>query len=277
MLGKLLKQEWRSLWKVETLILGILMALTLLAGATFALPIWKSEWVGLQISMMMVILLYYAGVIGASLGCVLYLGIRFYKSMYTDEGYLTHTLPVTSHQLLLSKILVMAAWNLISTLAILASMFVFGLMVASAFETGDITQAFREIYQVLRRMWGMGELQGIGTFAVGMVLLILTSCISGPMLLIGAIAIGQLLRNHRILGSIGAYFGLNTVLQIILTIVMLPSMVKLMLDAENLNSFSSVIGFYNVMYFSMCVIYIAVSVGLYFLSEFLVRKKLELE
>ena len=133
MLGKLLKQEWRSLWKVETLILGILMALTLLAGATFALPIWKSEWVGIQISMMMVILLYYAGVIGASLGCVLYLGIRFYKSMYTDEGYLTHTLPVTSHQLLLSKILVMAAWNLISTLAILASMFVFGLMVASAF------------------------------------------------------------------------------------------------------------------------------------------------
>ena len=270
MLGKLLKQEWRSLWKVETLILGILMALTLLAGATFALPIWKSEWVGLQISMMMVILLYYAGVIGASLGCVLYLGIRFYKSMYTDEGYLTHTLPVTSHQLLLSKILVMAAWNLISTLAILASMFVFGLMVASAFETGDITQAFR-------RMWGMGELQGIGTFAVGMVLLILTDCISGPMLLIGAITIGQLLRNHRILGSIGAYFGLNTVLQIILTIVMVPSMVKLMLDAENLNSFSSVIGFYNVLYFSMCVIYIAVSVGLYFLSEFLVRKKLELE
>ena len=277
MLGKLLKQEWRSLWKVETLILGILMALTLLAGATLVLPIWKSGWVGVQISMMMVILLYYAGVIGASLGCVLYLGIRFYKSMYTDEGYLTHTLPVTSHQLLLSKALVMMAWNLISTIVILGSMLVFGLMVASVLGAEDIIRSFREAYLEFRRLWVIGELRGIGTFFISLVLFVLTSCISGPMMLIGAITIGQQLRNHRILGSIGAYFGLNTGLQIILTIAMLPSMVKLMLDVEKLNSFSSVIGFYNVMYFSMCVIYLAVSVGLYFLSEFLVKKKLELE
>lgn len=38
---------------------------------------------------------------------------RFYQSMFTDEGYLTHTLPVSTNKLVLSKLLISIFWYLL--------------------------------------------------------------------------------------------------------------------------------------------------------------------
>ena len=113
MLGKLLKHEWREIWKIPAILLGILLVVSVFAGSTFFAPVWDSELSGLGILAMLVWMLYYFAIIGVSIGVTLYLAIHFYKTMFTDEGYLTHTLPVTSHELLLSKILPMMAWQML--------------------------------------------------------------------------------------------------------------------------------------------------------------------
>ncbi len=48
----------------------------------------------------------------------------FYKTCYTDQGYLTHTLPVTPHQLLNSKILTAIFTHLLMIFAIILSIFI---------------------------------------------------------------------------------------------------------------------------------------------------------
>jgi hypothetical protein len=55
---------------------------------------------------------------------------RYHKSLYSSEGYLTNTLPVQAHQLLLSKILVAFVWLLLSYLLLLCVVITVALMVA---------------------------------------------------------------------------------------------------------------------------------------------------
>ena len=124
MLGKLLKHEWKSIWKIPTILLGALMGLAVLAGFGFASPVWDSSLDGLGVLAVLTWMLFYLAVLGVSLGIMLYLAVRFYRSMFTDEGYLTHTLPATSRQLLLSKVLIMAAWIFLSMVGVFASILI---------------------------------------------------------------------------------------------------------------------------------------------------------
>ncbi|PNV66750.1 hypothetical protein [Enteroscipio rubneri] len=43
---------------------------------------------------------------------------RFYANLFTDEGYLTLTLPVTAHQIVISKVLAAALWLLVDFLVV---------------------------------------------------------------------------------------------------------------------------------------------------------------
>lgn len=275
MLGKLLKHEWKAVWKIPVLLIGILMAAAVMAGMTFHLPIWDSEWVGLPLSGVMLLLTFYVAIIAVSLGITIYLAVRYYKNMFTDEGYLTNTLPVTSHQLLLSKAITMAAWNLITALAIAASIAVFvGMIVLAFIEPGDgrtIAEAFVEAMDT--EFWDSPYMQEFGSFCVSMAVMFLASAISGTMVMIASITIGQMVRRHRILGAIGAYFGINTIIQIISTVIIFPFMIYNFDNARIETPFPLM----SVMYLIMAAVSVIIGVGLYFLSEYLIRRQLELE
>ena len=84
-----------------------------------------------------------------------------------------------------------------------------------------------------------------------------------------------MVRKHRILGSIGAYFGIQAITQTINTVVIMPFMFTVFEDWwwDVDSPFYIFTGFYVV----MSLVTLAVAVGLYFLCEYLIRKKLELE
>ena len=274
MLGKLLKHEWQSVWKIPAILLGILLVISVFAGTTFFVPIWDSELSGLGILAMLVWMLYYFAVIGVSIGVTLYLAIHFYKTMFTDEGYLTHTLPVTSHALLISKILPMMAWQMLATVAILVSVAIFGNMAILALNSDGLT--FREIYgqifEVLAEEGFFGNMSLIG-FITSMLCAFLAGIVSGAMMIVGSVSIGQMVGKHKVLGSIGAYFAINTVVQIISAIVFVPVVVFKVSNEMP----ESVFDVLTPCYFGMSVLAILVSIGLYFLSEYLIRRKLNLD
>ena len=61
--------------------------------------------------------------VGISFATSLLTAIRFYKNLFSDEGYLTLTLPVTRGQHLFSKTIVGTAWCLLDQLLLLGSIF----------------------------------------------------------------------------------------------------------------------------------------------------------
>ena len=274
MLGKLLKHEWKSVWKIPAILLGVLLGVSVFAGSTFFVPVWNSELNGLGILAMLVWMMYYFAIIGVSMGVTLYLAIHFYKTMFTDEGYLTHTLPVTSHELLLSKILPMMAWQLLATVAILISVAIFGSMAILALNSDGLTfrEVYRQIFAVLAEEGFFGDMSLIG-FITSLLLMLLAGVINGAMMIVGSVSIGQMVGKHKVLGSIGAYFAISMVVQILSCVVFVPVVV---FNVSN-DMPKSVFDVLTPCYFGMSVLVILVSVGLYFLSEYLIRRKLNLD
>ncbi len=275
MLGKLLKHEWCTSWKVPTLFIGVMLIMSALAGVAFNFLVWDSDNVGLIFSVIMMILMYYLIIIVASYGVTVYMAVRYYKSMFTDEGYLTHTLPATGRQLLLSKVINTSAWILISTIAIIISVAVFvGIILLILAGMGEFTWA--DWIEMWADMKKMSEFYGWQGFLGSSALMMIVSPFSGAMMIIGSVNLGQMLRKHRILGAIGSYFLINMVVGIITWIVTLPINIH-MLRVNSRAIQTSMFSTYTPTYLITTVISLVVAVGLYFLSEYLVTKKLDLE
>ncbi|MBD5474322.1 MAG: hypothetical protein HDR20_15930 [Lachnospiraceae bacterium] len=272
MLGKLMKHEWMSVWKVPTLLIGVLLVVSLLCGSAYGLPIWYSDWPGVPLSAISLFLLYYMAIIVCSVGITVYMAVRFYKSMFTDEGYLTHTLPVTSHQLLLSKVITMSIWSLIGMIAVVISVFIL-LGFVYIFLIDNFNNLGYELRRLMHELAQLEELKGFWELMFTAFLMFIASTFGGTMIVVGAISIGQMLRKHRILGAIGAYFGITIVVNITSTIVMFPVRFGFAMTAD----LSDVLSVYNIIYLVMSLVYVAVGIGLYFLSEYLIRRQLDLE
>ena len=103
MYGKLLKYEFKATWKVSVIIYAALAAITAIGCIYMSLPPVKAintiseykpnESLIESISVFMG-LFYGISLVAAGAGISIYLIVRFYRNMYTDEGYLMHTLPV---------------------------------------------------------------------------------------------------------------------------------------------------------------------------------------
>ena len=281
MLGKLLKHEWKAVWKIPVLLIGILLAAAMMAGFTFHLPIWDSEWVGLPLSGVMMIITFYVAIIGVSLGITIYFAVRYYKNMFTDEGYLTHTLPVTARQLLLNKTITMSVWNLLAMIAVVVSIFVFFVIMFLSLAPKDGSFA-RELVEAVRR-WpealSSPYMDGFEGFCFGALFTVLAGAFSNTMMLIGAITLGQMVRKHRILGAVGAYFGFQIIIQILSTVVFVPMMIKMADSAyyQNIYELQTPFPVLTPFYFMVSGASLVVGIGLYFMSEYLIRHKLELE
>ena len=114
---------------------------------------------------------------------------------------------------------------------------------------------------------------GLLTFITSLFVLFLAGTINGAMMIVGSISIGQMVGKHKVLGSIGAYFAISTVIQMLSCVVFVPMVIfKVSNDTPE-----SVFDILTPSYFGMSVIVLLVSVGLYFLSEYLIRRKLNLD
>lgn len=273
MLGKLLKHEWESSWKIPVLLICILIGLSLVTGCAFKLPIWESDWIGIPISGFMMVMTFYAGIIAAPIGVSIYMAVRFYKSMFTDEGYLTHTLPVTHHELLLSKIIIMVVWQMISALATLVAIVLFGGIFVSSFAGNEVWKEL--VSTIAEAQWAILSQEEFGGWelfgAVGIVSII-ASALQTTMCIVASICLGQMLGNHRILGAIASYMAIGMALGIVNSFISLLTMAY----AIRINA-SSFFAAYTPTYAITSVLYLGASVGFYFLSAYLIRRQLNLE
>ena len=266
MFAKLLKYEWKATRKIQTILALAILGLGLVGSIILRLMIQADYDASVGLSVLGVISI---GVIWLSLaGCVLasmlLLANRFYKHKFTDEGYLTFTLPVTSHQILWSSIVNFLLWEVIQFAALMGAGVLFLLIgigpEMNGMDWADFSGEMSYMTQELASVTGPVWLN---------LLLIPASAVSNVILILAAITIGSTVaRKHKILTSFGIYYGLNIVISTLSSVVSTSLVTVQIMNGETPS-------LWMVTVFSMGI-YVALGIGGYLLSEYMIRENLNM-
>jgi hypothetical protein len=195
---------------------------------------------------------------------VIYMIIRFYKNLLTDEGYLMFTLPVKVNQLITSKLLITMLWLLISVIVVMSSLFI---TFANPEFLSNAMKAISMAIQDLNREFG-GKWIMVFTQIIIMALL---GIISHILLVYVSIALGQLWSKHRIIGSFVSYMVIYTAIQFILIILFIPFGVFVSDNQTSASTLSTVI-------FPMIIVVITLEcVASFFVTNYIFKRRLNLE
>lgn len=212
MLGKLIKYDFKALNRFLLIIHGFLM-ISVILGRIFLTGRIDFDSIELNQTLLAVTFtLYFLIFTAASFGTFIIIAIRFYKNMYSDEGYLSHTLPVTRGQHMLSKMITGSVWALIDLVLLVLSAYI---LIATPY----VTRAFNENKAAFLNEFGFETSANFQKFLIYMALLSVIGVISSVITIIASIIIGQLFGSHRILGAVVSYFGITTVISAVTTII----------------------------------------------------------
>lgn len=201
---------------------------------------------------------------------VVYLAVRIQKNLFSDEGYLTHTLPVKPSQLLWSKVFVIWTWSVIDFICVVISVFT---LITYKDTLPEILKGASTFFGTLFGNFGFTNwLEEVITLLAGL------SQYFGfyPLLLLFAMCLGNLFKSHKIMGTLLSFFGLNIVLSFLSTMItfIIPGLSPFMqanLTQDNLSVYSG-----RLMIFTL-VWNILFSAIFFVGSRYILTKKLNLD
>lgn len=274
MLGKLIKHEFRAVSKLLIILHITLLVMTLFERAIIALNIFQP----IPALVYLISGFYLVSLFAVCVATTIYLIYRFYRNMFTDEGYLMHTLPVSANQLILSKLIVAFIWftiDIIITIASIMTMLLSETPVSEVFDflakTGDLIRT-----ELHTSPWFL---------IVLLVLIILFGTICKILQVYVSLAIGHLFGKHKILMSFVAYIGVYIVNQIFGVIVIvvggivfqwtLPIFIETTANYSPtaLDVYHYILFLYNISF----AITLLSSILFYALTHYILRRKLNLE
>ena len=135
MLGKLLKYEFKNTYKLMFIIYGIMAFVTILgciAMYSNSDPAGMTNQIQ-EIFFTAAMVFYVLGVFALFVVSYVYMCVHFYKTMYSDQGYLTHTLPVGQMSTFNVKLFVSFCWLMLSLIILFLSIIFLGSALSSAF------------------------------------------------------------------------------------------------------------------------------------------------
>ncbi|MBE6648539.1 MAG: hypothetical protein E7614_03345 [Ruminococcaceae bacterium] len=196
--------------------------------------------------------------------------IRMYKNFFSDEGYLTFTLPVKLTTLINSKLISTVILNISSYFVVLLSIFLMIIGASNNFleDIGEISYFFKDIFEYcgIYSLFYIVEIIAILILATVFSILFTFCCIT-----FGCI----ITKKAKVIASIGIYYAVNSVVsflsQIFITFVS-PGIVACINDFPEGNTKLSVLLFGLV-----AITFIAIFCGLlYLLQYYMLERKLNL-
>lgn len=266
MLGKLFKYEWKTASKMLLLIHGVVILFAILSR------VFLEVSGGLESDSLIAGLLIFTMVMAIGSTAIfntIYIANRFYKNVFTDQGYLTNTLPVTPVQIILSKGFVGILWIVIDFLFLCLSMIIL-------FATSGFFSGFSEFMQELGR--ALPDASHELSFWLTIILLILT-----PVTLIlqmyFSVAVGNIFSGHKILGAVGVFVGIYTIRQIITTLGMTLTGYKIFTEVNDssITTQARILDtFDSTMILSLVIVLICIA-AFWFGTKYIMTKKLNLQ
>ena len=204
--------------------------------------------------------------------------VRYYKNFFTDEGYLTFTLPVSRTSLLNSKILMALIWLAATAAVCLLSNFAYSFMVElimpeDAFSFGSLTAELME--EIIRSIFAAEESLHIAFFLIELLFMGIAWTVASLLLLFLCITIGAVIvKRAKLVLGLGIYYGANAVIVITIYIGIIIGIVAL--GAASEISDTAILVMLHVIFSMSGVLFSALGVGAYLLNKKLINEKLNL-
>ncbi|NWO19221.1 hypothetical protein [Leptotrichia sp. oral taxon 223] len=198
--------------------------------------------------------------------------IRYYRSIYGNEGYLTNTLPIETYEIILAKLLTFLSWFVVNGIIIFFT-FWFIIPVEGIFKANIFRpEVLREIEMFLRH--------SVGTALIIGIISMLVMTIEKILFLFLCVSIANMVKSYRILTGIGAYIILGGIIGLIKQVILTFTYIfdKNYGNYDNsewevLRTFENVFNTNLGMLFTSIVF----SVILFFVVNYLLKNKLNLE
>lgn len=212
MLGKLIKYDLKSINRLAVPMSGIALIMAILGTLALKVVVNAQDASAIPIALCtLCVVASFVAIFAYTVVVWILLLHRFYTNMYTDEGYLTFTLPVKPKLLIISKLITAVIWSLISLLVVLLSVFII-----VSFGSGE----------TLVNLGWLGQLKdllladmNLSHVLYGIVYLLVTVTFSFLSIYLSITIAAVITRKHKILVAIGVYYGINTVVSIFTTII----------------------------------------------------------
>lgn len=218
MVGKLMKHELRAIFRVLMWFMIAAALLSVLARVIFALH--ADERAGgaggaiLTLATVSVLSFWYLSMIALLFAGTLLCLVRYFKSLFTGEGYMTFSLPVTPTKLLIAKFLSAFIVTCVCTAEIVLCVFI-------ALPWGGMMGNLLEfLADSIAGLWGHYFNEPL--YIAEMVLIIIVSLPASLVYLFLVASIGQLFSKHRVGLTLLLYFGSSFALSMAYSILLVP-------------------------------------------------------
>ena len=274
MLSKLIKYDMKSLNRFLP-VLHLFILLSSIMIRVFITGRIKPQTSSEQTDFLIILcyVLYFTMITALSTGTYLIAGIRFYKNMFSDEGYLTKTLPITNGMHLLSKTIAGSIWAMVNMCFVYLCSYV---VIWTPYIKSVVDENKDDI---LQEFGFVGKYAGL-SFSTVLLILLLFSCfgaISSIIMIYASVALGQLFSSHRVLGAVVSYFVISTLISVLSVVAMalLGSETRLIVTSGSLEEFNFVSYMIEIMKISAGLMIIT-SVILYVATHCIMNKKINL-
>lgn len=217
MLGKLIKHEFRATARIMLPVMGALLALALLANLSIrGLTSGLSDVPVLRILFLLIVVFFGIAIVAAVVMAIVLMVSRFYRNLLKDEGYLMFTLPVSTHALVWSKLIVSLVWFLLTALLIFLVMALTALNLSNTNLEMIIEQfpSWSEITEFLREAGIQREvITLLCQAALGTLLGAIVTCLH----FYAAMSLGHMFTKDKVLLSIVFFIGINFVFSLMST------------------------------------------------------------
>lgn len=266
MLGKLLKHEFKATAKLLIPLNLIVIAITIIGRIILSFELLQNDFFHfLNITLTCI---YSFSLIALFIVTFVYLVVRFYKNLYGNEGYLMHTLPVSSTALLNAKLITSICFGILTSIVCAGSLF--------ALLAANLSEDFN--YAKMARLFELEMGISFTEFWVIMVLSCILAIILFLIKIYACISIGQLFEKHKILAAVIAYLVVYVIMQMISSATILLGNMKLFTALSSYDAGSAEIAaFYRSSLLSSEIESVIFIVIFYLTAWYIMKKKVNLD
>lgn len=270
MFKKLLKYDFRALFKIWWIFAVSIVCISYLFGIVMKLYFDNYENTALLISFILLAAVTVIGISAFSLCPLIISAIRFYKNLFSDEGYLTFTLPVKLKHIINSKILSTSILTTSSILVLILCIFIV-LICQPENVVAEMFAFFKDIAEAFGKspLW-------MTLITVEILLIALLYSAFSMILIFVCITLASIItKKARVILSVGIYYGVNSVLSFIGQFIILFAVPSVGIYLEDLSD-EKILPALCLLGLVAFIFFATISLLLYILQYYMLDKKLNL-
>ncbi len=275
MLKKLMRYDFKSVFKLWWIGAVSTLALSVIGGflGEFFVTDRKIPEPILVVAIFALVLVYIGFLAFGVFGDIL-VYIRYYKNLFTDEGYLTFTLPAKRQSILNSKVFLGITTSTLTGIVLAIDAFIITVI---SYRKDIFTEAFiKDIMEFAKEFFDYEYYYYFFIYLVEALVLFVLVALASLLFTYACIAVASVIvKKAKILVAIGIYYGATSILGFIFTIFYLFGLTSLF---DIFYKLSEVATLNSIMLLLLMIIFVlcAVCCLLYYVTHWCLDKKLNL-